>query len=52
MTAHALREENDSCLVAGMDVVLAKPATIEQIRATVLAYAGRRAHVLARTSAS
>jgi CheY-like chemotaxis protein len=42
MTANAMVEQTQACLEAGMDAVLAKPITIDQIRAAVQTYAGRR----------
>jgi PAS domain S-box-containing protein len=40
-TAHALKEEHDRCLAAGMAATLVKPIDIEQLVAVVLTHAGK-----------
>jgi PAS domain S-box-containing protein len=40
-TAHALKEEHDRCLAAGMVATLVKPIDIEQLVAVVLDHAGK-----------
>ena len=52
MTANAMREQALECIEAGMDSVLAKPTTIDQIRTAVVQHSGRRFQVQDRLSSS
>lgn len=38
LTAHALQQEKDKCLAAGMDVVITKPLTLKQIELFMQSY--------------